>query len=425
MLRTEPDALGTSLTDRYRQVRALTETLAAPLSAEDQTAQSMPDVSPTKWHRAHTSWFFETFVLEPYSNRYALYDNRFAYLFNSYYETVGPFFPRAHRGVITRPGIEEVAAYRSHVDGAMDALLTSGMPAEAEARVELGCHHEQQHQELVLMDIKNVLAANPLRPSYIDPPATGTRDAVGIDGARRRGARWTQHDGGLAEIGSDAHGFSFDNERPRHAVYLQPFELAEELVTNGEWMEFIADGGYQRPDLWLSEGWATVRAEAWGAPLYWQQGSDGGWSHYSLSGVRSVDPAEAVCHVSYFEADAYSRWAGARLPTEAEWEAVAASRPVEGRFLDLGVLAPGPASEGASVFGDVWQWTSSSYSPYPGYRPGAGALGEYNGKFMANQYVLRGGSCITPAGHLRATYRNYFPAGARWAFSGLRLARDL
>ncbi|HEX5268468.1 MAG TPA: ergothioneine biosynthesis protein EgtB [Acidimicrobiales bacterium] len=421
MLRTEPDALGTCLTDRYRQVRALTETLAAPLSAEDQTAQSMPDVSPTKWHRAHTSWFFETFVLEPFSGGYRPYDDRFAYLFNSYYETVGPFFPRAHRGVVTRPGIAEVTAYRAHVDEAVDDLLTAGAPAGADGRVELGCHHEQQHQELVLMDIKNVLAANPLGPAYMGSPPP----AAGPNGARRAaGDHRVRHDGGLVEIGHDGFGFAFDNELPRHGVYLQPFELAEDLVSNGQWLEFMADGGYERPELWLSEGWAKVRAEGWDSPLYWHA-ADGGWRHYTLAGVRAVDPAEAVCHVSYFEADAFARWSGARLPTEAEWEVVAAGQPVEGRFLDPDRLHPGPAAGAASMFGDVWQWTSSSYAPYPGYRPGAGALGEYNGKFMANQYVLRGGSCVSPAGHLRATYRNYFPAGARWAFAGLRLARDL
>ena len=420
MLRTESHAVGTSLADRYREVRSLTEALAAPLSAEDQTAQSMPDVSPTKWHRAHTSWFFETFVLDPYSNRYRPYDDRFAYLFNSYYETVGPFFPRAQRGVITRPGIAEVAAYRSHVDAAVEALLATGPPPEAEARVELGCHHEQQHQELVLMDIKNVLAHNPLGPPYL----AATRDASPNGKAASHGGRWLPHDGGLAEVGHDGSGFAFDNELPRHGVYLQPFELAEAPVTNGQWLEFMADDGYRRPELWLSEGWATVQAQGWDSPLYWRA-EDGSWSCYTLSGTRTVDPTEAVCHVSYFEADAFARWAGARLPTEAEWEVVAARQPVEGRFLDLGALQPDAGGHGPSMFGTVWQWTSSSYAPYPGYRPGPGALGEYNGKFMANQYVLRGGSCATPPGHLRATYRNYFPAGARWAFGGLRLARDL
>lgn len=421
MLRTESDAVGISITDRYRQVRALTETLASRLSAEDQTAQSMPDVSPTKWHRAHTSWFFETFVLGPYARGHRPYDDTFAYLFNSYYETVGPFFPRAQRGVITRPGIGEVAAYRSYVDDAVEALLGTGAPDDAEARVVLGCNHEQQHQELVLMDIKNVLAANPLAPSYLPAAAADTRASGGPAGGA---GRWLAHAGGLVEIGHDGHGFAFDNETPRHTVYLRPFELAERPVTNGQWLEFMADDGYGRPELWLSEGWATVRAEHWDAPLYWRP-AESGWCHYTLSGVRALDPAEAVCHVSYFEADAFARWAGARLPTEAEWEVVAAGGPVEGRFLDLGRLRPGPAGGEPSLFGDVWEWTSSSYGAYPGYRPGPGALGEYNGKFMANQYVLRGGSCVTPPGHVRATYRNYFPAPARWAFSGVRLARDL
>ena len=417
MIRTELEAVRTSLAEQYREVRALTEELAAPLSAEDQTAQSMPDASPTKWHRAHTSWFFETFVLEPYAPGYRAYDEQYAYLFNSYYETVGPFYPRAARGVITRPGIAEVAAYRGHVDAAIDALLTPGAASDAEARLELGCHHEQQHQELVLMDIKNVLAANPRWPSYL----------TGIEPEERSGPApqgWMRHAGGIAEIGHDGIGFAFDNESPRHAVHLQPYELAEPLVTNGQWMQFIDDGGYRRPELWLSEGWATIRAAGWTAPLYWQA-EDGGWAHFTLGGLRPVDPEDAVCHVSYFEADAFARWAGARLPTEAEWEVAAAGQAVEGRFLDMQRLRPGPAAERPSLFGDVWQWTSSSYAPYPRYHPGPGALGEYNGKFMANQYVLRGGSCITPPGHVRATYRNYFPAAARWAFSGLRLARDL
>jgi ergothioneine biosynthesis protein EgtB len=378
----------------------------------------MPDVSPTKWHRAHTSWFFETFVLGPYAAGYRVHDDRFAYLFNSYYETVGPFFPRAQRGVVTRPGIAEVASYRNHVDEAMESLLAAAPPPQAEARVELGCHHEQQHQELVLMDIKHVLAANPLGPSYA---AGARREPVAVDTPQGGGDRWAHYEGGVCEIGHDGAGFAFDNESPRHAVYLQPFALGQQLVSNGQWLDFMADDGYRRPELWLSEGWATVGAEGWDSPLYWRPDGDG-WAHFTLFGMRPVDRDEAVCHVSYFEADAFARWAGARLPTEAEWELAASAQPVTGSFLDLATLRPGVTRP--SMFGGVWQWTSSSYAPYPGYRPGPGALGEYNGKFMANQYVLRGGSCVTPPGHVRATYRNYFPASARWAFAGLRLARD-
>jgi ergothioneine biosynthesis protein EgtB len=398
-----------SLGEQFRRVRALTEELAAPLSPEDQTAQSMPDVSPTKWHRAHTSWFFETFVLAP-GGRYKLYDEQYAFLFNSYYETVGPFFPRDRRGVITRPGAADISRYRRYVDQAMGELLDQPLAPEVESVVELGCHHEQQHQELILMDIKHVLWMNPARPAY--RPTGAVRSKV-IDG-------WLSHEGGIVEIGHPGTGFGFDNEFPRHVLYLEPFEIASWLVTNGDWLSFMDDGGYRRPELWLSEGWATVRDQEWSAPLYWER--DGGaYRTFTLGGSHPLDLAAPVCHVSYFEADAYARWAGARLPSEAEWEAVAGSAPVSGEFLDLDVLQP--VSTSSSMYGGVWQWTSSSYTAYPRYQPGPGALGEYNGKFMSNQYVLRGGSAVTPPGHTRATYRNYFPARARWAFSGLRLAR--
>ena len=407
---------------RFDSVRRLTEALAAPLSAEDQTAQSMPDASPTKWHRAHTSWFFETFVLEPFMAGYEVHHPAYNYLFNSYYEAVGPFFPRARRGTLTRPGAAGVTAYRAHVDAALAQLLAEGPSPEVAARVELGCHHEEQHQELLLMDAKHLLAANPMRPAYgAARPTPSGRPSPGPAGP---GPAWVGHEGGLVEIGHEGGGFAFDNELPRHRVYLRPYELARHLVTNGQWAEFVADGGYRRPELWLSEGWAAVQAQGWSAPLYWD-GADGSWEEFHLTGPAALDPDGPVCHVSWFEADAFSRWAGARLPTEAEWEVAAAGGPVTGRFLDTGVLRPLAEGPDPSLFGDVWQWTASSYSPYPGYRPGPGALGEYNGKFMANQYVLRGGSCVSPPGHLRATYRNYFPAGARWAFSGVRLARDL
>ncbi|HXQ44806.1 MAG TPA: ergothioneine biosynthesis protein EgtB [Acidimicrobiales bacterium] len=403
---------------RYGEVRATTEILSAPLTPEDQTVQSMPDVSPTKWHRAHTSWFFETFLLEPSLTGYRSFHPAFAYLFNSYYEGVGARYPRPRRGVVSRPGVAEVAEYRAHVDEAMTRLLAGGLASDTGDLVELGLHHEQQHQELLLMDIKHVLSCNPLQPAYatvtVAEPSTAPAP------------RWIEHPGGLVEVGHDGAGFAFDNESPRHRVHLEPFSLAGQAVTCGEWMAFIDDGGYERPDLWLSDGWATSQAERWEAPLYWFRVVDDWWL-FTLGGPQLVDPSEPVCHVSYYEADAFARWSGARLPTEAEWETVAAPRAggtPRGNFLDVTVLHPRPAGGDGSLFGDVWQWTSSAYSPYPGFQPAAGAVGEYNGKFMVNQYVLRGGCCVTPPEHIRATYRNFFPPAARWAFSGLRLARD-
>ena len=407
------------LATRYGDVRETTEILATPLTPEDQTVQSMPDVSPTKWHRAHTSWFFETFLLEPRLAGYRPFHPAFGYLFNSYYEGVGARYPRPRRGVVSRPGVVEVAKYRTHVDEAMAGLLGGGAVTTADADlVELGLHHEQQHQELLLMDIKHVLSCNPLQPAY----ATVTVAEPSVEAP----VRWIEHEGGLVEIGHDGTGFGFDNESPRHAVHLEPFAVAGRAVTCGEWMAFMADGGYERPDLWLSDGWATSQAEGWDCPLYWFRVVDDWWL-FTLGGPQLVDPAEPVCHVSYYEADAFARWSGGRLPTEAEWETVAAGRSghaSEARFLDTSVLHPRPAGSRESLFGDVWQWTSSAYSPYPGFQPAAGAVGEYNGKFMVNQYVLRGGCCVTSADHIRATYRNFFPPSARWAFSGLRLAHD-
>jgi ergothioneine biosynthesis protein EgtB len=416
------------LASRYAEVRGTTESLAAPLSPEDQTVQSMPDVSPTKWHRAHTSWFFETFLLEPSLAGYRSFHPAYAYLFNSYYEGVGARYPRPRRGVVSRPGVGEVAQYRGHIDGAMGRLLSEPMSPALGDLVELGLHHEQQHQELLLMDIKHVLSCNPLQPAY----ATVTVAAPSPEPA----PGWVEHSGGLVEVGHRGGGFAFDNECPRHCVHLEPFALADRAVTCGEWKAFVDDGGYSRPDLWLSDGWATAQAEGWEAPLYWFKVVDDWWL-FTLGGPQLVDPSEPVCHVSYYEADAFARWSGARLPTESEWETVAASsrgNPDRGRFLDRTVLHPRPqlgptsghgtAGGAPSFFGDVWQWTSSAYSPYPGFQPAPGAVGEYNGKFMVNQYVLRGGCCVTPADHIRSTYRNFFPPSARWAFSGLRLARD-
>jgi len=332
---------------------------------------------------------------------------------------VGAFFPRDRRGVITRPGVAEVLRYRAWIDERIEEFLRTG-PAESALDVlELGCEHEAQHQELILMDIKHVLAGNPLGPAYLDK-----RGGLAPTGECRGQREWRGHEGGLVEIGHGGEGFHFDNEGPRHAVYLQPFELTADLVTNGEWLSFMAEDGYRRPELWLSEGWSVVRSQDWHAPLYWRSG-EAGWEQFGLSGWRQVDPAAPVCHVSFFEADAFARWSGSRLPTEAEWETLASASEVAGNFLDFDHLEPLPTEPGhRSMFGDVWQWTASAYSAYPGYRPGSGALGEYNGKFMANQYVLRGGSAVSPAGHLRATYRNFFPATARWVFAGLRLARD-
>ena len=410
------------LSSRYSAVRELTEALASPLSPEDQTVQSMPDVSPTKWHRAHTSWFFETFLLEPSLPGYAPYDPDYAYLFNSYYESLGARHPRPSRGLLSRPRASDVTLYRASVDEAMLELIAGINDVPLAELVELGLNHEQQHQELLLMDIKHVLSQNLPQPRYVI-------DAIG-DTSRSRGgtalsltASRIEHDGGLCEIGFGGSGFVFDNELPRHAVHLEPFALDARPVTCGEWIHFIEDGAYSRPELWLSDGWAACQTQQWDAPLYWYRNDDG-WRHYTLAGPHEVDHAEPVCHVSYYEADAFARWAGARLPTEAEWETIAASSDPTGNFLDPAVLHPKRVTDFSSMFGDVWQWTSSAYAPYPGFRPASGAVGEYNGKFMVNQYVLRGGSCVTPEGHLRPTYRNFFAPSARWVFSGLRLAHD-
>jgi len=416
-----------TLSERYRAVRAQTEFLADPLSAEDQTVQSMADVSPTKWHRAHTSWFFETFLLEEGLAGYRPYHPGYRYLFNSYYEAVGARHPRPNRGVISRPGIGEVAAYRAHVDRAMDQLLGGALDQRSAWLVELGLHHEQQHQELMLMDAKHVLSCNPLLPIYRPAPAPVSSGSAPPESPAEAKRRWVEHPGGLVEIGHDGSGFAFDNEGPRHTVALQAFAISPDLVTCGEWAAFVADGGYERPELWLSDGWATVQSADWQAPLYWSK--DGTvWQVFTLHGPRPVDPGEPVVHVSYYEADAFARWAGARLPTEAEWEASRERTDdgAGGRWLEAGdagaVLHPRPGAQG--LMGEVWQWTSSAYSPYPGFHPAPGAVGEYNGKFMVNQMVLRGGCCVTPAGHMRPSYRNFYSPASRWAFSGLRLAVD-
>jgi ergothioneine biosynthesis protein EgtB len=417
-----PGHHGDALARRYRAVRDGTEGLCAPLSAEDCAAQSMTEASPTKWHLAHTTWFFETFILEPHQPGFRPYADTFRVLFNSYYNGIGEQHPRPARGLLTRPALDEVYAYRAHVDDALTSLLTAppGPPPGVAELVELGINHEQQHQELILMDLKHLLASNPLDPVYRETGHTSSRPAPA--------AEWLPFAAGIRHLGHPGPGFAYDNEGPRHRVFLEPFELASRPVTCGEFQAFIADGGYARPELWLDAGWAAVRAGGWESPQYWRQGPDREWTLFTLGGRRPVDPDEPVCHVSYYEADAYARWAGARLPTEAEWEAAANEREnPAGGFLDSGRLHPAPAPEPglSQMFGDVWEWTASAYLPYPGFRPAAGAVGEYNGKFMVDQMVLRGGSCATPADHIRPTYRNFFPSDARWPFTGLRLARSV
>ena len=415
-----------SAVHRYRAVRQATEALTRSLTPEDQLAQSMPDASPTKWHLAHTTWFWETFLLVPSLAGYKPFDPRFHYLFNSYYEALGPRQPRPERGLLTRPSLDDVIAYRAHVDEAMGRLLAAenGSGAGAPAGLlDLGLAHEEQHQELILMDILHLFAQSPLQPAYAPPRAR----AAPPPAHPAEPPRFVGFAGGLVEIGHAGNGFAFDNETPHHKVWLEPFELADRLVTNAEWLAFMADGGYRRPELWLSEGWACAQGEGWDAPLYWRQHEDGGWSAMTLHGLRPLDPAAPVSHVSFYEAEAYAAWAGARLPTEAEWEHAADGMPVAGNFLGSGRLepvAPPPGAGLRQMFGDLWAWTRSAYAPYPGFRPAGGAVGEYNGKFMAGQFVLRGGACVTPSGHVRATYRNFFYPQQRWMFSGVRLARD-
>ena len=420
------------LLEAYRSVRAHTDALTAPLSDEDQCIQTVPDVSPTKWHRAHVTWFFETFVCKPHLDGYLEHDPAFGFLFNSYYETVGKRHPRPERGNLSRPSCGEVSAYRRHVDAAMCELLGNGVAPEIGDLVTLGLHHEQQHQELILMDIKHVLSCNPaLWPAYRTPPAPQVASRVTSCTSQ---TRWASFDGGEASIGHDGCGFSFDNEVPRHRVLIEPFRLADRPVTCAQWLEFMADGGYDTPTLWLSDGWGQRMAHGWDAPSYWHPGDDG-WQVFTLEGLKGVVGDEPVCHLSHYEADAFARWAGARLPTEFEWERASAGVPQAGNIGACAGLHPAPAPEspaagapGSSpllqMYGDVWEWTSSPYTPYPGFRVAPGAVGEYNGKFMINQMVLRGGCCATPEGHIRPTYRNFFHPHTRWHFSGLRLAAD-
>ena len=420
---TDRDPRVKPLLGPYAAVRAFTEHLCAPLTTEDYVIQSMTDVSPTKWHLAHTSWFFETFVLKPHLESYVELDPAYAFLFNSYYMQLGARHCRAQRGTLSRPTVAEVFAYRQHVDGAVHDLLDCADGAllhRTQSLIELGLHHEQQHQELILTDIKHVLSVNPLRPSYRKTSSTRPRAAPEL--------AWISFPGGVQWIGHDGAGFAYDNEAPRHRVFLEPFALASRLVTTGEYLEFMADGGYRRPELWLSLGWEAVEASHRSEPFYWER-RDGEWWTFTLDGPRPIDPAEPVAHLSYFEADAFARWAGARLPTEAEWEVAAAALAPAGNFVESGRLHPTPAECAAGgglqqMYGDLWEWTQSPYTPYPGFRSAPGAVGEYNGKFMCNQFVLRGGSCATSATHIRPTYRNLFPPEATWQFTGLRLARD-
>ena len=409
-----------TLIDRYGAVRALTLALVAPLSDADATVQSMPDASPAKWHLAHTSWFFETFVLRDHVDGYALHDPRFPFLFNSYYEAEGRRHARDRRGMITRPTLDEVRAYRAHVDAALVAALPA-LPQAARELVMLGCHHEEQHQELLVTDLIHLFSENPLEPALF---ASVRRRPVAVPGP----IGWIERPGGIVRIGHAGDGFAFDCEGPRHDALLHPHAIADRTVTNGEWAAFIADGGYRDARWWLADGWAWVKAAGIVAPLYWED-RHGDWTWFGLDGRRPIDAAAPVTHVSFFEADAYAAWAGARLPTEMEWEAAAAGEdPAGGNQLDAAALATGAAIEpaaGGGFFGDVWEWTGSAYRPYPRFHAAEGAVGEYNGKFMSGQFVLRGGSCATPRGHARASYRNFFYPHQRWQFTGVRLAKDI
>jgi ergothioneine biosynthesis protein EgtB len=402
--------------DLYQQTRQISEKICQPLEIEDYTIQSMPDVSPPKWHLAHTTWFFETFLLLPYLPDYQVFDPQFGYLFNSYYEAVGARHPRHQRGLLSRPTVAEVYQYRSHVDRAMTRLLSNiSEDPNLGDLVTLGLHHEQQHQELLLTDIKHILALNPLHPVYRD-------DIQANLATTDRTFGWLKYPGGLYSIGHTGTEFAFDNESPRHQVYLPDYQLGNRLVTNGEYLEFIQAGGYQESKYWLAEGWATVQTQGWQAPLYWESIDDRWWV-MTLGGLQQINIIEPVCHVSFYEADAYATWKGKRLPTEAEWEIATVNLPQIGNFLDSDRLQPRAANNlDYQFFGDVWEWTQSAYLPYPGFKIADGAIGEYNGKFMCNQMVLRGGSCITSIDHIRPTYRNFFPPSTRWQFSGIRLA---
>ncbi len=407
-----------SLADAYRQVRSLTLQLCDPLQAEDFTVQSMPDASPAKWHLAHTTWFFEQFILRARVPGYRVFHERYDFLFNSYYQSIGPMHQRAARGLLTRPGVDEIRQYRHYVDErVVELLLAAPADAELSRLITLGLNHEQQHQELLLTDVKHLFSCNPLLPAYATAAPQLQSSSLPLE--------YIGFSGGLHSVGTDeTASFCFDNETPQHTVYLQDYALANRLVTNGEYLEFVQNGGYSSATLWLSDGWNLIQSQQWSRPLYWNEDHTG---EFTLQGISHLDLSKPVSHLSFYEADAFARWSNARLPREEEWEAAAASVGVSGNLLERGTLHPQTATESGltQMFGDVWEWTASAYSPYPGYRAQAGALGEYNGKFMVNQLVLRGGSCVTAASHIRAGYRNFFYPQARWQFSGLRLAKGL
>jgi len=418
----------TAVRSQYKAVRSATSAIAADISAEDQMVQSCPEASPMKWHQAHTTWFFETFVLRPYLTDYRPFREEFHWLFNSYYNSLGEEIPeKSLRSVFSRPSLDEVLAFRTHIDQAMDTFLSRGIDEQATRRTVLGLNHEQQHQELALTDIKHAFFSNPLHPSYIAGPLSEEKEPQVSE------LCWHSFNGGLIEIGhalqeADPLDFCFDNETPRHKVYLEPFQIANREVTCREYLEFMSDDAYARPEYWLSEGWDNVKRAGWQAPLYWRRdaGDKTGWRVFTLSGWHGLSALldKPVCHISFFEADAFARWRGHRLPTEAEWECVASQTPPRGNLLETGRLHPAAARGGGveQLFGHCWEWTASAYTGYPGYKPFPGALGEYNGKFMSSQMILRGGSCVTPVSHIRATYRNFFPPATRWQFAGIRLA---
>ena len=408
--RHQPD-----ITALFRDVRQRTKTLVGPLSEADMMLQSMQDASPAKWHLAHTTWFFEEFILKPHAPSYTSPDDRFAFLFNSYYVQAGPRHARDKRGLVSRPGVADVMDYRAHVDDALNGLLDAGRDDLFDL-VELGCHHEMQHQELLVTDLLHGLSYNPLMPVYRDPEPMPITQEIPLS--------FTAHDGGLIEIGHEGNSFAYDCEQPRHKTYLAPYQIGNRPVTNRDWISFIEDGGYNTPTLWLMDGWATCQKENWDAPLYWWQQDDTWWT-FTLRGPQPVNLDAPVVHVSYYEAEAFARWAGARLPTEGEWENAAQPHAIKGNFLDDGALRPLPRGDQGNFWGDVWEWTQSPFTPYPGFRAPEGALGEYNGKFMINQMVLRGGSCATPLAQMRASYRTFFYPHQRWQMLGLRLAKDI
>lgn len=420
-----PIAIESSHATHFLEVRKATEFLCEPLAIEDYVVQTMNDVSPIKWHLAHTSWYFETFILNPYSRNYRLFDPAYFYLFNSYYNAVGIYPDRSKRGFLTRPTVEEIYKYRHAVDRSICNLLenmSTRLWEEISPVFKLGVNHEQQHQELILTDILHIFSQNPIKPIYRGVKSESNKNVLPLE--------WLTYPGGVFWMGYEGNGFGYDNEFPRHKLLLEPFQIANRLVTNGEYIEFMEDGGYTRPEFWLSDGWDHVRIHQWRAPLYWDK-QEGLWHAMTLGGFREVEKSQPVCHVSFYEADAFARWSGKKLPTEAEWEAAARDCKMEGNFLENGQFHPAALEQHISapvasqMFGDVWEWTNSPYTAYPGYRPASGALGEYNAKFMCNQMVLRGGSCVTPRTHIRESYRNFFYPSSRWQFSGIRLAREV